>query len=54
MQKAFLEKAKASGADIVVLDIPLLFENRRGCARRRHSGGHRSGGGPARPVWRAG
>jgi dephospho-CoA kinase len=26
MQKAFLEKAGASGADIVVLDIPLLFE----------------------------
>ena len=26
MQKAFLEKAKASGADIVVLDVPLLFE----------------------------
>jgi dephospho-CoA kinase len=26
MQKAFLEKARAAGADIVVLDIPLLFE----------------------------
>jgi dephospho-CoA kinase len=26
MQKAFLEKAEASGADIVVLDVPLLFE----------------------------
>jgi len=26
MQRAFLEKAQASGADIVVLDIPLLFE----------------------------
>lgn len=26
MQKAFLEKAQADGADIVVLDIPLLFE----------------------------
>ncbi len=26
MQKSFLETAKASGADIVVLDVPLLFE----------------------------
>ena len=26
MQKTFLEKAKGSGADIVVLDVPLLFE----------------------------
>lgn len=27
MERAFLEKAAAAGADVVVLDIPLLFEN---------------------------
>jgi dephospho-CoA kinase len=29
MEKAFMEKAVAAGADVVVLDIPLLFENGR-------------------------
>lgn len=27
MERAFLEKARAAGAEVVVLDIPLLFEN---------------------------